>query len=205
MLAGAACSASDPGDIPYRQAPPRPKPTSPVGTVTATGDGGGGADDGGVFGNTGPYQQGTAKLSSTQPKHADQDAAPALQGSQNPAGHSCVEECHSAGKPAATKPYAAGGTVYTDNGSNAPVGAGVEVRIRNPDGKAISVYTDENGNFFIPAADFTIQDLAHSGIRNATDTQLMGTTLSAATGGQCATGSGCHAKGGLGGPLRTKF
>lgn len=206
MLLGAACSAPDPGEIPYRQDPPRPKPNGPVQTITGA-DGGSGGDDGAVFQQ--PYTQGTAKLSSTQDKHADIDAAASLQGQKNPAGHSCVDECHSAGKPAATKPFVAGGTVYTDNTGTTPVAAGVEVRIRNPNGQAVSAYTDENGNFFIRQGDFDIAQGAAPGIRDAVNgPMLMVSQLGPGTalGGACGNGPACHQKGGgsLGGVLRVK-
>lgn len=170
--------------------------------VVAVADAGGG-DDAALF--QAPYAPGTAQLSSNQAKHTEQ----ATIGKQNPAGHSCVNECHSAGGAAVTlsqtAAFSAAGTVYTDGTGATAVPAGVEVRIRNPDGKAVSAYTDDNGNFFIRQSDFTIQTGASAGVRNATQPMLMVSTLAAgAAGGACANGNGCHATGGLGGVLRVK-
>jgi hypothetical protein len=197
----AACSAPDPGEIPYRAPPKGPRPSTGT-PIVAAGDAG--SDDGAVFQT--PFAPGTAKLSSTQPKHAERAE---LQNQTNPAGHSCVNECHSAGgvavqaDPAAA--FTAGGTVYADQTGAATAGAGVEVRIRNPDGTAVSAFTDENGNFFVRQSEFTIQQGASSGIRNSDLPMLMVSTLaSGALGGACANGNGCHAKGGLGGVLRVK-
>ena len=197
----AGCSAPDPGEIPYRAPPPRgPRPVT---TAVVAATDAGSADDGAVFQL--PYAAGAAKLSSTQDEHVKQ----ATIGTKNPAGHSCVNECHSAGGAAVaisqTAVYSAGGTIYTDQTGNTPVGAGVEVRIRNPNGAAVSVYTDENGNFFVRQSEFEIQQGASSGIRNAAQPMLMVSNLAAgALGGACANGNGCHAKGGLGGVLRVK-
>lgn len=197
----AGCSATDPGEIPYRAPAKTGRPTGNTGgSITAPSDAGAN-DDGAVFQT--PFAPGAAKLSSTQAKHGLEAA---LQNQQNPAGHSCVNECHyTPGGAAAAKPYVAGGTVYTDNTGTTVVPAGVEVRIKNPDGTAVSAFTDENGNFFIRQGEFDIQQGAAVGVRDATNTMLMVSKLGAgATGGACANGNACHVKGGIGAPLRIK-
>ncbi len=178
----------------------RPKPTSPTTTVVAAAsDGGGGSDDGAVFQQ--PYVAQAAQLSSTQALHADRIPG----GSQNPAGHNCVGECHSVGLDAGGKPFAAAGTVYTDNTGNTAVGPGVEVRIRNANGTAQSAFTDENGNWFIRVGQFDIQQNAIPGIRDAVNgPMLMASYLGpGAAGGACAAGT-CHVKGAPGGVLRVR-
>lgn len=197
VLLGVACgSAADPGEIPYFA----PAKTDPTATATATATA---VVDSGA--NTplfaAPYEAGMATLTSNQPGHTT-----SVIGNPNPAGHSCVNECHSMGGVAATEPFSAGGTVYTDQTGATPVEAGVEVRIKNPNGQAFSAYTDENGNFFIRATDFQIEAGANPGIRDAVNPPMtMVTTLAAGTnGGACGNGTGCHAKGGLGGLLRVK-
>ena len=111
----------------------------------------------------------------------------------NPAKVDCLSSgCHGAG--GAGPRFAAGGTVFTSAAATTPA-AQVEVRLRDAAGKAVSAFTDANGNFFVRAADaaalvFPVQ----AGARNAATTQTMSATIangacnSAACHGSAATG-----------------
>jgi hypothetical protein len=111
----------------------------------------------------------------------------------NPAKVDCLSSgCHGAG--GAGPRFAAGGTVFTSAAATTPA-AQVEVRLRDGAGKAVSAYSDANGNFFVRAADaaalvFPVQ----VGARNGATTRAMSATIasgacnSAACHGNAATG-----------------
>lgn len=111
----------------------------------------------------------------------------------NPAKVDCLSSgCHGAG--GAGPRFAAGGTVFTSAAGTTPA-AQVEVRLRDGAGKAVSAYTDTNGNFFVRAADaaalvFPVQ----AGARNTASTRAMSASIangacnSAACHGGAATG-----------------
>jgi len=88
----------------------------------------------------------------------------------NPAGKPCLS-CHD-GTGKAPK-MAFGGTVWA--AATGPTGAGkVEVRVKDATGKAISAWTDADGNFFSfvsTGGDLTFP--AHPGLRNAKGQRLM--------------------------------
>ncbi len=144
-------------------------------------DGGAPPSPTGVFTNAPPY------------------AAPtkACSGKHN-AGQECMG-CHSGNSDNA---FLMGGTLY-DGSGNAVVNA--EVRLVDSTGKATSVYSCQNGNFYIGANNGgTLNGPATVGVRNATTTQTMVTTLSsgsqppASSGGAC---NACHASGGTTTPV----
>jgi hypothetical protein len=175
----AACSAADPGDIPVHRAPPAGPQRLDAGVAGVEG----GALAGGAFQGAPPYVAGQTGPSTLQDKHAEQP----LIGQKNPAGKNCLQ-CHVAGGASQDKPWLAGGTVYPTATGGTPVGAGVEVRIRMPDGTGLTAYTDAQGNFLFPPT--TVTQLPPGiivGVRDATHTISMAAT----TVGACAT-QGCH-------------
>lgn len=101
----------------------------------------------------------------------------------NPAGKACFN-CH--GDNGAATPMAFGGTVYTSAAGTTPA-ARVEVRVKDKDGKAISAWSDADGNFFFlvnPNGDLNLP--GHAGVRNAKGNKVMSSTIS---NGNC---NGCH-------------
>lgn len=101
----------------------------------------------------------------------------------NPAGRACFN-CH--GDLGNATPMAFGGTVYTTAGGTTGA-ARVEVRVKDKDGKAISAWSDADGNFFFfvnPNGDLNLP--GHAGIRNAKGSKVMNGTIA---NGNC---NGCH-------------
>jgi hypothetical protein len=99
----------------------------------------------------------------------------------NPAKQACLG-CHVAG--GAAPAFAFAGTAFKDVAGTIPA-AGVEIRVRAPDGVASSVYTDEDGNFYAPAA-FTFP--ADVGVRDGASVRVMS---GAAPDGNCSAAA-CH-------------
>lgn len=115
-------------------------------------------------------------------------------GSTNPAGRNCLD-CHKVGGSAGAYLIAFGGTIYTNGAGTTPVGAGIEVRLRDSAGRTSSACTDSAGTFHEQEAiapKFPLQ----TGARNAATTVLM---VGNATGGGC-NANGCHS--GTGGTMR---
>ncbi len=89
----------------------------------------------------------------------------------NPAGKACLT-CHDgSGKGGAPK-FLFAGTIYQD-AAGTKVAPQVEVRLVGADGKALTAYTDINGNYFFPAAAGTTTVPASAGARNATASRTM--------------------------------
>ncbi len=104
----------------------------------------------------------------------------------NPAGRGCLN-CHGAAGNATRFTFA--GTVYRDAAGTMP-SAQVEVRAVDQAGKARSVFTDADGNFFLPLApDGALTFPARVGARNAATTALMNANF---MNGNC---NGCHKAG----------
>jgi hypothetical protein len=107
----------------------------------------------------------------------------------SPAGRACLN-CHDGDGRAPE--FAFGGTVYRD-AAGAQAAARVEVRVRDQNGKAVSAYSDNDGNFFFPLnPNGDLAFPAHAGIRNASGTKLMGSTVN---NGNC---NACHNAGAAG-------
>jgi hypothetical protein len=88
-----------------------------------------------------------------------------------------------------------GGTVYRDAAGTMPVGAGVEVRLRDSTGAAVSACTDAAGNFFeVPPMTASFARNMQVGVRNSGGARLMGGNI---TNGACNSSS-CHSGGGGG-------
>lgn len=140
----------------------------------------GGSNSGGVFDGEGAYM---AMLgpSARNGKHT---------GSPNPAGQACLG-CHGGQHPNVVE-FLFAGTVWSDAAGTKP-SASSEVRIRESNGTATSVYTDADGNFFYPkGARGPLAAPVHGGARDAKTTLLMNNVFSE---GDC---NSCHRTGGEG-------
>jgi hypothetical protein len=97
----------------------------------------------------------------------------------SPMGQAC-SNCHN---------FFAGGTVYADAAGTMPA-PGVEVRARNAAGVAVSAWTDQDGNFYMPTSGGVTLP-ASIGVRNAAATKAMSSSIATGT---CASSS-CHVAG----------
>jgi len=108
----------------------------------------------------------------------------------NPAGRACMQ-CHGANGPAPR--FAVAGTIFKDDAATMPA-ARVEVRVVDANKKAVSAYTDADGNYFIR---FTA-NLAfplNAGVRDADSLLSM---RAGAAAGNC---NNCHRNGGANNPI----
>jgi len=105
----------------------------------------------------------------------------------NPAGRACLT-CHDGtGKGGAPK-FLFAGTIYQDV-AGTKVSPKVEVRFLGADGKALTAYTDVNGNYFFPAGAGATTVPASAGARTATASRTM---LNKINDGNC---NECHGNG----------
>jgi hypothetical protein len=107
----------------------------------------------------------------------------------NPQGRQCLS-CHDGNGNAPAMAF--GGTVYT-TAAGGTGAARVEVRVKDQDGKAISAWSDADGNFYFlvnPNGDLNLP--GHAGIRNAKGNKVMSGTVA---NGNC---NGCHNANGAG-------
>ncbi|WP_394825144.1 carboxypeptidase-like regulatory domain-containing protein [Pendulispora albinea] len=200
--AGWGCSAPDPGEIGVGPGGKRSgnfdggagNPNNGGnGNGNGNGNGGGGGDGGGGGGGGGGGDNAFAGAPAYQ---AGQTGQPTNNAGHpnggNPVGLACLD-CHG---PQNTKKFSFGGTVYKTSGG-APVGAGVEVRLRTPNGDSLSVYTDATGNFYAETATFpALPAGTQVGVRDGTNTKPMVGKLVGADG-SCAKAS-CHQSPGQG-------
>lgn len=104
----------------------------------------------------------------------------------NPRGTICIT-CHSDAGTASNMPFFAGGSVrrQADSGPFPEV----EVRLKAyVSSNAVSAYTDQDGNWFIPqevARDAGVQFSVRPGVRNATSTRTMGPTAGTGVCNKC--------------------
>ena len=112
------------------------------------------------------------------------------------AGKSCIQSgCHGTSGGGEAPSFLLGGTVYADYTGTTPA-AGVEVRIVDSAGHAVSTYSSSNGNFYIRSGSANgVTFPAIVGARNATTVRPMITTLSTASMGSCGQ-TKCHVPGG---------
>jgi hypothetical protein len=111
------------------------------------------------------------------------------------AGKSCIQSgCHGSGGGGGDAPsFLIGGTVYKDyQGKTAA--PGVEVRVVDSSGNAVSTYSDGNGNFYISSSKSGLSFPLQVGARDGTTTRPMVTTLTTGMG-SCGQAS-CHVPGG---------
>ncbi len=119
-------------------------------------------------------------------------ASPSKQGgdtSHHP-GESCAQKgCHGSGGEGPD--FLIGGTVYQDYGGTVAA-VGVEVRVMDTQGHAVSTYSQSNGNFYIRSGTSAngVVFPAVVGVRDANIARPMITQLTG-TMGSCAQG-GCH-------------
>ncbi len=215
LLAAAACGGgADPGDLTSGRARPGQStvdPTSPTDPAagnaapadsTSSSSGGGAtptsgssssssssssgsvAADGGTSSSSGSTPPPPANAFSGAAAYAAKLGPSARQGAHTgvggPQNLDCAN-CHN---------WLIGGTVWMDAAGTMPAPS-VEVRVRDAAGNAASAYTDQDGNFYLPAGTGGVTLPAEIGVRNGTTTKLMGSTLSA---GGCAAGA-CHVSG----------
>jgi len=132
-----------------------------------------GSCDAGAVGGT------SSNVFTGQPAFASQSGP---NGNHN-VGRDCLS-CHDGSGEAPQFTFA--GTLY--NGSGSPV-AGAEIRVVDATGKAVSVYSASDGNFYQKGSS-TFAAPGHAGARDATTTNLM---VSQVTNGGC---NSCHCTGG---------
>jgi hypothetical protein len=107
----------------------------------------------------------------------------------NPQGRQCLN-CHDGNGNAPAMAF--GGTVYT-TAAGGTGAARVEVRVKDKDDKAISAWSDADGNFYFlvnPNGDLNLP--GHAGIRNAKGNKVMSGTIAE---GNC---NACHNANGAG-------
>ena len=181
VLAGAPSSETSPtspGDGEEGGETPAPSPTTPKpGGDAGAGDSGTPPPPANAFTGAAAY---TSKLGPATRKTAHPFT------NDDPRGRPCLN-CHGGSATA----FAFAGTVYA-NASGTPA-ARVEVRVRDKNGKALSAWTNADGNFFFlqePNGELVFP--GHAGIRNATTTKLM------AGGAQNGNCNFCHTPGDAG-------
>lgn len=108
----------------------------------------------------------------------------------NPANTLCLD-CHKVGGSAAARPFFAGGTVrFQVDGGPAHM---AEVRLKAYyTTAAISAYTDEDGNWFVPLAaaqDAGVNFSVRPGVRNQNGTRTMGSSPAIGNCNACHSGS----------------
>lgn len=109
----------------------------------------------------------------------------------NPAKLACLS-CHRQGGNAPR--WFAGGTVFTEAAGTTPA-ARVEIRFRDATGKAVSTYSDADGNFYLtPNQAQGLTFPLQVGARDATNVRPMVTMLSM---GDCSA-SACHGNASVG-------
>ena len=192
--AAGACNAPDPGEVTFSE---RSKTES-----SASGSGGGSSGTGsssgtpagdGGGGDSGPAGDpvfGTTTYKGTSPgQNANQQGGTDHAG--NVEGKNCLQAgaCH--GGP--TNPYKWGfaGTVYSTMNGGATV-KNAEVAVTDPTGKMTLVTADDNGNYWYEGAKPAAG--SRSGVRTATKSMNMVSTLDATTGAGCQADA-CHGLG----------
>jgi hypothetical protein len=198
----AACSAADPSTVNFSE-----RPKGQTGDLTSGGpsptDGGSSGTSGSTSGEAGTDGGSSGvPITAFDPKKAYNAAGAPVGDSANaahpnmgnPAGVNCMD-CHSAAGGANAK-WGIAGTVYNSSAGTTPV-AKAEVRVVDATGKELAlVYSDDKGNFWADTIVGGIPAGSKVGVRNATVTKLMSTTLAAKDSGCQQTG--CHVAGSQG-------
>ena len=205
LLSGAAlvssatsCSGPDPGLIEFSE---RPKGSSGALDSPEGGTGGeagttkeGGAGEAGSEG--GASSSGDPVFGTTT--FAAGPAGPPVRVAKaaNPAhgGDASGKDCIVGGCHLDTRPWAFGGTLYTDAAGTARVPM-AEIRITGPDAKVYaSTYTDVDGNFWFETGTPTVPANSRVGVRIAGKFMDMAGTNGGAQVG-CQKAAGCHGAG----------
>lgn len=108
----------------------------------------------------------------------------------NPWKTRCID-CHKVGGSAASRPFFAGGSVYLLADGGAATMAEVRLK-RTLNANAVSAYTDQDGNWFVPlgaAQDAGVNFSLRPGIRNATLLRTMGPSPAIGVCNQCHGGA----------------
>lgn len=206
LLSGAAivsattsCSAPDPGQITFAE---RPRGSS--GEVVGPGGPGGGPDGGGVEGGTSPEggTDGGSSGGKVDPVFGTSTFAPGKPGVGAPAkaangahgGDASGKDCVVAGCHLDVRPWAFGGTLYSDAAGAARV-KDAEVRVTGPDGKVYATtFSDVDGNFWLDSPGTPIPANSRVGVRIAGKQMLMSGSIGAGQAG-CNQGGTCHGGG----------
>jgi hypothetical protein len=155
------------------------------------------------FPDGGPGEDSATPSSGNADDGAFQDpfaGAPAFATQMGPSTHnpgmSCIQTgCHSGATSSAGAPgFLLGGTVYADYQGQTPA-VGIEVRVADTQGHAVSVYSGPAGTFYLAtgsAAGVTFPAVV--GARDATSTRDMITVLTSGLGSCDQTA--CHVPGG---------
>jgi hypothetical protein len=109
-------------------------------------------------------------------------------------GDASGKDCVVMGCHLDARPWAFGGTLYTDAAGTARV-AGAEIRVTDSTGKVYaSTFSDVDGNFWFEANDPKIPANSRVGVRNGTKFLDMAGTIGGAQVG-CQKAAGCHGAG----------
>ena len=194
----AACDAPDPGQVTFIE---RPKgssgeltsggqPTVEAGTVPEGGMTTEAGTEGGTSGMTGDPVFGTTAFAagSAGPPVRVAKAANAAHN-----GDASGKDCIVAGCHLDARPWAFGGTLYTDAAGTGRT-ANAEIRITGPDGKVFaSTYSDVDGNFWFETSDPKVPAGSRVGVRTAGKIMDMAGTVGGAQVGCQSTN--CHGAG----------
>ena len=116
--------------------------------------------------------------------------APAYSAGKGSNAHNAGQACITCHTKQGEKSLLIGGTVYSDYDGTTPA-AGVEIRVLDTQGHAMSTYSGTSGTFYI-SANSTIVPPFVVGVRNASATRPMITQIDGKTiNGDCSK-SGCH-------------
>jgi hypothetical protein len=108
-------------------------------------------------------------------------------GNSHNAGQACGNKgCHGGGEG---PPFLIGGTIYSDYAGMTPA-VGIEIRVADMNGHAMSTYSDSGGNFYIKSSGASVVFPAVVGARDGNLSRPMITQLTG-TMGSCAQTS-CH-------------
>jgi hypothetical protein len=159
---------------------------------------GSGATPAGSSGSTGsPASSGSVPTPSTGTTTDAFTGAPPFKSTVGNSAHHPGELCSQSGchGPAGGETtFIVGGTVYKDYKGTIPA-PGVEVRVVDAAGTAMSTYSGTNGNFYLsrsrPDSGVVITLPVTVGVRDGTTTRPMVTKITSAAMGSCAS-SGCH-------------
>ncbi len=198
--AAASCSGPDPGEITFIE-----RPKGSPGELTSGGSSNGGVEAGPTA-EGGPVSEGGAEGGSSgmardpvfgTTAFAAGSAGPPVRVAKaaNPAhnGDASGKDCIVAGCHLDARPWAFGGTLYTDAAGAART-ANAEIRITGPDGKLYaSTFSDVDGNFWFETGDPKVPAGSRVGVRTAGKVMDMGGTVGGAQVGCQSTA--CHGAG----------
>jgi hypothetical protein len=193
-----SCSGPDPGQVTFSERPRGSSGELTSGGTTSGGtdggsttDGGGtssGGTDGGSSGVVADPVFGTTAFAAGMPG----SGAPAKAANAAHAGDASGKNCVVAGCHLDARPWAFGGTLYSDTAGTARV-AGAEIRISGPDGTEwAKTFSDVDGNFWLDAPGAPMPANSRVGVRTADGKKMnMSGAVGVAQAGCSQTGT-CH-------------